>query len=351
MTIEKNSDPQPASKLLHVRCGSDIRDALKHVGERTPEMRGEFAEISDPMCHGPVPRDVDEAEFRRIRTRFIVETYGLSEEDVSRRAAAETEAFRRFRTAEHVVLWFEHDPYDQLILARLLAFIAAIEPQTSMAHRSQRIVELICIDSHPEVQRFRGLGQLSPDQLAGLWPSRTALSNPIIAAGVRVWEALRHPTPKQLASIATDDSLGFPIMQNAVRRFLQELPGTSDGLGLTERLTLEILRGGPLSGGQLFHALTTDREPMPFLGDLMYWSFLETLAGAKTPAIEFEDPETPWPKRICHLSAFGRELLEVAADFRSQPGDDRWSGGTHLGDGGPDWRWEAETSTLVELYL
>ena len=67
---------------------------------------------------------------------------------------------------EPVVLWFEHDLYDQLQLVQILAGLPA-RPEP---------VELICVGSFPGRPGFAGLGELEPDELASLWPVRTAVT-------------------------------------------------------------------------------------------------------------------------------------------------------------------------------
>ncbi|WP_372053668.1 hypothetical protein P7L74_17765 [Tistrella mobilis] len=55
------ADEEPGT--VHLRCGSDIRDGLHLAG-----FRGDFLEVSDPICHGPVPEGDD---LIRVRARFI----------------------------------------------------------------------------------------------------------------------------------------------------------------------------------------------------------------------------------------------------------------------------------------
>src|SRR6185295_19412984 len=58
--------------------------------------------------------------------------------------------------AEELILWFEHDLFDQLALARLLARLARRGlPQQ---------LTIVSIDRHPEVPSFVGLAQLRPEQ-------------------------------------------------------------------------------------------------------------------------------------------------------------------------------------------
>ncbi len=66
-----------------------------------------------------------------------------------------------------MVAWFEHDSYDQLILARCLAQFAETPPSR---------LELVTLDQYTGAMRFIGLGQLPPEALRLLWEKRTPVS-------------------------------------------------------------------------------------------------------------------------------------------------------------------------------
>src|SRR5207248_5549552 len=68
------------------------------------------------------------------------------------------------RDDAHIVLWFEHDLYDQLQLLDVLA----------LAHTAEAAPELIVIGSFPGKPSFAGLGELTANELETLWPSRRA---------------------------------------------------------------------------------------------------------------------------------------------------------------------------------
>ena len=68
-------------------------------------------------------------------------------------------ALARFHDHDEVILWFEHDLYDQLQLIQLLDWFAQQELEETR-------LSLICID------HFFGLGQLTPVQLASLFNTR-----------------------------------------------------------------------------------------------------------------------------------------------------------------------------------
>ena len=107
-------------------------------------------------------------------------------------------AERRLQSAaeryQRIVLWFEHDTYDQLILARCLAHFA---------ERPPRRLELISPGTIIRaVSRFIGLGQLPPEALRLLWGDRVPVSDGCLRAGQSVWSMLRSPDPRPLADLA-----------------------------------------------------------------------------------------------------------------------------------------------------
>ncbi|TQV75865.1 DUF1835 domain-containing protein [Denitrobaculum tricleocarpae] len=322
--------PDARSDTIHVRCGSDIRDGLKTAG-----FAGDFIEFADPYCHGPVPAGDDLPE---VRAQFISGAYGLPIEDVRARQSRETAELKEAMTRERIILWFEHDSYDQLILARILALLAEQE------HRRRRSsqVELICIDRFPVITRFNGLGQLSPAALRMLWQQRQPVTPQMLKLGTRVWDALRQTSPESLFEIARTGTPALPQMAPALLRHLQELPGLDDGLGLTERLTLKMLAEGPMTGGQLFRKLQLEREPLPYLGDLMYWSFLANLNKAEKPPIKTGTNPKPqlWPDRKIFLTPLGKELVAGRSDFQSHGAVARWVGGVEVSRHAASWRWD-----------
>src|SRR5690606_6616593 len=118
---------------------SDIRHGLELAG-----FAGPFMEFSDPFCQGPVP-DVPLPDFIETRARFIASSYRIDFPDALSRLQREYAGLATLGDYDHVELWFEHDSYDQLILAFLLDFIATLRPRTRL--------DLICVDRVPGVER------------------------------------------------------------------------------------------------------------------------------------------------------------------------------------------------------
>ncbi|MCZ4279956.1 DUF1835 domain-containing protein [Kiloniella laminariae] len=340
-TVPRLDSPQ----TLHLRCGSDIRHALEIAG-----FTGAFHEFSDPFCQGPLP-DLPLEGFLKQRADFITSAYGLDPEDTLGRQRQAYDGLDRLQDYSRVVLWFEHDSYDQLILAFLLDYIARAFPSLlspvadpdsttsgngpSPAEGLPRF-ELICVDQVPGLPDFTGLGQLAPELLIWLWENRREKITPEqLKLGTRVWNALRQPTPQALETLVTEGTAAIPPMAAALKRHLQELPDPLTGLSLTQRLTLEILdQDGPLTGGRLFGQLMREREPLPYLGDLMYWHELVMLRQAAEPLLDDNrDPDAPpqiWPDRLIHITQCGRDVLAGKANYLDLTSRDRWVGGIRV---------------------
>lgn len=328
-----------SADMVHIRCGEDIRHSLKVAG-----FAGAFVEFSDPYCQGPVPR-IDRPAFLDRRSEFIVSAYDRPLKETRDKLEAEYETVDALGAGDPVTLWFEHDSYDQLILARLLAQFSRLDERPDL--------HMICVGEVPGVQGFVGLGQLHPEVLLWLWENeRKPVTEEQLTLGALVWDAVTDPDPTHLAWIARDGTPALLLMAPALQRHLRELPSMRSGLGLTQELSLSILAGSDgqsLPAGRVFHALMTRHEPLPFLGDLMFWHVFKDLGRSSEPIIS-ADPQTaglPWPKRVFTLTDTGRQVLAGELDYLSIAGAPRWVGGVEVRPRESSWRWDEGRNAVI----
>lgn len=326
-------------RTLHIRCGSDIRERLQQAG-----LAGDFLEYSNPFCQGPVTGG---PEFLDRRVAFLAvsvgEALGLSAADLRARLEREEAGLAAANRYERVVLWFEHDGYDQLILARCLERFAVLGPPP--------VLEMVSLNHFPGGARFIGLGQLPPEALRLLWAKRRPVAWADCRVGQGVWHALTAPDPGGLAALLRQGFGSLPYMAAAVRRHLRELPGTGDGLGLTQRLALAALAEKDRTAGDVWRVLAREADPLPFLTDLILWDILGGLLTAADPAIAVT-PATaasPWSTRHLVLTDTGRAVLAGKRDWLSCGPAERWVGGVPIRPGGPAWRWD-DTADAVRCY-
>lgn len=335
--ISGDAAPDRGMTTLHIRCGSDIAPSLRQAG-----FAGDFLEYSDPLCQGPV---TDAPDWLDRRADFLAERYG---EDVQRdraRIAADLAAAEQgLRAAaqryERVVLWFEHDSYDQLILARCLAQFAEARPAR---------LDLVSAGAYPGAMRFIGLGQLPPEALRLLWNARAPVPEAALRAGRDAWAALRAPDPRALAAMAAGGVPAPPALAAALRRHCQELPWTRDGLSLTERLVLELLAERPQSVGEAYKAVMLEREPLPWMTDLMIRRLVDDMRSAPAPVFTggFEGEDRHWPQERLTITPLGRAVLAGEVDWLSLQPPERWLGGVRIA-GALCWRWDDAAESIVQ---
>lgn len=312
----------------HWRCGNDIAHSLQLAG-----FRGEFHMFADPLCMGPAP-DLPEPDFIDVRSAFVSDAFGMPIEDARRRMQAEYGDLARLSEAKRAVLWCDADAYDQLFL---IAVLAGLETPPEK-------LELIEVARVPAVERFIGIGQLAPDLLAWLWPQRRPLGADALAFARTAWKAYRSPSPQAWADIAQDATPSLPFLAPALRRQLQELPSLRDGLSLSERLVLQIVgEFGRPAFGRVFAESHGRREPLPFLGDMMFHALVRALIDAPEPLLREFDVGLDWPHRPLELTALGQRVLAGEAYWLDHAaGAGRWIGGVHVAPGRPHWALDAQ---------
>jgi hypothetical protein len=238
-----------------------------------------------------------------------------------------------FRKHQDVVLWFEHDLYDQLQLFQLLDWF---EQQDLEGIN----LDLVQINSYPGVRPFHGLGQLSGPQLARLFPMRKRVTHAQRSIATETWHAFRAEDPTNLAAISQQKFDDMPFLAAALTRFLEEYPWTSDGLSRTERQILQAAAAGKRKKTDIYME-SRKQEDVPW-GDSSVYLRLAWLTAGPNPAL------IESPKNEFSITDAGRQLLGGNADWiKLQGGIDRWLGGVHLTGDQPKWRWDSEKKTLI----
>ncbi len=314
------------ARFLHVANGSCTTRVIEAAG--LPGARSIWA---DPLYEGPVPGGLGDEELTEVRRRFLVEpdAYVPPENDLGRwRQAIDAHA-----SYDELVLWFEHDLFDQLNLIQILSRIRTRLPEA-------KAVTLVCIGSFPGHPRFKGLGELSPDELAPLFATRRPIRDSEYVLAERAWQSFREPTPEALDNLRHSDMTALPYLRPALERFLQEYPSTFDGLSRSERRLLSLASRAPIGVRAAFPRMH-DEEDAYYITDGSLADLVDTLARTTPPllVVERSDDDGALLPGTISLTDAGREVLTGRRD-RVACGLDRWLAGVHLQDGGNMWRWD-----------
>jgi hypothetical protein len=327
-------------RLLHILNGDSVRETL----ERS-QVPGAFAPYADVLHEGPVPFSSGTRATRETRVRWIAANgyapYAFAM-NMSERWDAGLASFAEF---DEVVMWFEHDLFDQLLLIRHLDWF-------SRQDMGRTKLSLICIGEFPGFEPFHGLGQLDEVQLASLLGTRELVSGEQLALGRKVWDAFTSPNPTALDTIATDDGpSALPFLAGALRRFIEDYPAVGNGLPRTERHILELLQGGESSIGDLFVAHQKTEERV-YMGDTTFWRRVRELAADPVPLVRVEGDVSEPPHGRADITDAGRAVLAGDADWVRLNGFDRWFGGVRLEaslGGDVAWRYDPLSRRLISF--
>ena len=231
--------------MLHVTNGDAAVPMLQQA------VQGEMLPWRDVLHEGPVRAGLGLDELSRERAAFIAGcgwsplssvTHDFEERDRKLKAAS---------SHEEVVLWFEHDLYDQLQLIQLLDHFAA--------HGHARLT-LVCEAEY--------LGHMAPARAAELFMRRSRVTDAQLAEGRAAWAAFTAPDPLALQRVPCSH---LRFLGAALRRHLEEFPWVGDGLSRTERA---VLRSLPAGFAEIFKAI---REDPAYLGDTVLGWHLERM--------------------------------------------------------------------------
>jgi hypothetical protein len=308
--------------MLHITNGDSTRIGLERSG-----LPGRIQPWRDVLHDGPAPSQLPVERFRRIRSEFIGSggAFG-SVADIERGYAEEDAAVTSWDGRTEMVLWFEHDLYDQLLLIRLLSML----PRNPGGR-----VSLVCSDTC--------LGPLQPNQFPALLDQRRPITPEQIALGTRAWHAFGADTPDPLVAVASSDTSALPYLAGALRRLIEEYPSDVNGLARSEHQILQAVADGARTGSEAFAACAR-MEDAVFMGDSTFRGIAERLAGGSSPLLTIgRDMSGP-----VAMTSAGRAVLAGRADAIALNGIDRWLGGVHLTPGSL-WRRSSDGALRASL--
>ncbi len=339
------ADSTPSSKTtsganltgctIHIHCGDCSADTL-----RKADVPGEVLTWFDPVLEGPTPA-VPEGEWFKLRATYLAENPDIPVETVEDGMKAlhrMDRNLKRSKDADEVVLWFDACLFDMTILLHHLDWFSRHELGDTR-------LSLLCVGEFPGFERFRGLGELTPGQLASLVPKRREITQEQLDWGRRGWGAYRSPDPRNIETFLNNSVDPLPYVGPALHRHLERFPSVCNGLNRLQNEMLECLNEDNMEFLELFRAVSEMDHP-PFFGDTYVAAELRRLATAAHPAVDVDDMGKPLAQWQLHITEFGQAVSNGIADWAKTNGVSRWLGGVHLTGHDPAWRWDAGLQRL-----
>ncbi|WP_176444905.1 sigma-70 family RNA polymerase sigma factor [Paenibacillus herberti] len=355
------------TRMLHIVNGDFVGDKLRKYG-----LEGDILVWREVYSFGPVSeRLIGEGVDRKRRAAYLEKTFGIPQAEYLEGCKYQEEKLEAYREQKgQIILWFEHDLFDQAMLAALLHRLS------EWPDAAEGRISLLCIGEYPGVEPFLGLGQLSSEQLGRLSGSWSQVSRRELELGRELWRAYTAATPLPMQQLLDGDLSPLPYAAAAFKAHLSRLPSMQDGLGIEQRTTLELLREfGPMSPLELF-GLFGPRLHQLGSGDLQYWHILRGMLRGEAPLLQMEG-ESALPLYKEDSSGLERNLLKVTEQglaalegrFQSDAADrlrdeaagpllsitmdgeqeEEWLGGVRLSAGKTCWLWDLEQQRTIEM--
>lgn len=310
-------------RIVHICHGDHTAKALALV-----DLPGEIRAWVDALDQGPLLPIADSAHYRTRAEFWAARGRGSAADIAQQLADFDKQIDEAARAADEIVLWFDHNLFEQLALVRLLSRLAR--------RGLPRQLTIVSIDRHPDVANFLTLAQLTSEQLAQRWARRAPLSRDAVDEAIAAWIAVTAADPRAIPLLMRRVR-ALPFLAGALERHLEEFPDPTSGLSRTERELLAAIARGEATVTALVRAVHAV-DPRYAISDLAVEGALAAFKriGYTTSATE--------PS----ITELGRQALAGAIDRVVQQGIDDWRGGVRLVGNGPVWRWDARERKLIE---
>jgi hypothetical protein len=324
------------TQRLNITNGDSAAGTLGEAG-----IAGKIVAWRDVLHEGPVDSSLTLNALSKQRARFISERGWGDFAHVSGDFAERDKVIQRLDYFDEVVLWFEDDLYDQLQLIQILDFFSRGSPR-------RKKLTLIQVDGY--------IPPLSSAELLKRDEARTPVTEEQYALAQKAWKAFGSDDPSRILRLLDENISALPYLAFALWRHLEEFPSVANGLSRSEREALTAVEEGHATPVAAFMEVATKQESI-FLGDIIFYSYLERLSGKKNPLLTWAnggavisptaENSREFVKRELKVTPLGRDVLAGRKNWQNINTESRWLGGVEVEPGDKGWRWDSDERVVV----
>jgi hypothetical protein len=315
--------------MIHLVAGDSALGTLKETS-----VPGEKFSVDDILVEGPIVDELHSDSSWEKRADYLDRYFSIPKGQYLSGNALRRRILEQSLAHDEIVLWFEFDLHCQANLLYFLNWFAS----RSLGHTR---LSLICPETFPGHDRFRGLGELRGDELESLFPQRAEVTHLQKQTAQLAWQAYGSSDPRAIEKLLQSDTSALPLLAPALSTHLERFPSTANGLGSLGQKTLEILAGESIEFRKLFPRVSGTHEIFRHgMGDLTLLSYLKMWSMGPSPLIQTNG-------RI-EITSAGRAVIENRADAIQCIGIDVWYGGVHFTPKNP-WRWDTAAHCLTGI--
>ncbi len=314
-------------EILNITNGDSAVEIMQRA-----DIPGVFLPWRDVLHDGPVPEGLSLQALSGVRAKFIASRGWGKAEQIKKGFVARDRILEDCERYERVILWFEHDLYDQLQLLQILDWIHVHKPDIPLS--------MICTDNY--------LGMLSPAEMQDLVQFEVPITQTHLSLASKAWAAFRSSTPEKWSALRHVDTSALPFLEGAIIRQLEEYPSVLNGLSRTAQQALQIIASGVRHPGKIF-AQNQQLETRIFMGDASFWIILQALLDSAPSLLESsKNQRLIWPAlkdSQLSITPAGEKVLAGKSHWLDISSPDYWIGGVHLTQENL-WCWDSSSNTI-----
>lgn len=323
-----NNSRGPMSTILNITNGDSTVEIMKQAN-----IAGDFLPWRDVLHEGPVPDKLSLEQLSKVRAEFIVGRGWGKPETVAEGFIQRDQLLKSYDKYEKVLLWFEHDLYDQLQLTQILDWLHS-NPSSGTT------LSMVCTD--------RYLGLQTVQEMERMIQYEEVVSESQLTLASKAWSAFRSHSPLQWFKLLDADLSALPFLKGAVLRLLEEYPNSSNGLSRTEEQALSIISSGENLPGAVF-ARNQQLEERVFMGDASFWCILNELIQSDPPLLDLsagcEVNSSGLAEQRLTINQTGKDVLAGKLNWLDVSNTNKWIGGVHLNSNNV-WSWNAKSRSI-----
>ncbi len=303
------------------------------VGSKIGNLPGDVLVWREMYDFGPLSEDITEENWIHRRAHFFEKKLAIPAALFIRNCEVQNRYLDEIPKDKEIVLWFEHDRYDQTMLMYLL---------NKLSKKQCMNLSMVTINEYEGVEPFYGLGQLSSQQLKELYNlKKQPISDEQIKEAITGWRAYTSRNPTEIEKWMASSNQKLPFLKQALQSHLSYFPSIHTGLNEVETLVVDYLDKNTCLFEKLFQSINQKRNN-DGISDLYFAAILNEMMNGSYPLLECDYPlpnyHNPEPKSKLRLTSKGLDVLYGQKNHFEFVDRDWWIGGVYQKEN--KWSWD-----------
>jgi hypothetical protein len=308
-------------KILNIVNGDRAVEIMKKA-----HINGDFLPWNDFLHEGPVPKSASLHKLSEIRVNFIHQKGIGFLKEVEENFYQRDKLLESYHRYKKIILWFEHDLYDQLQLLQVLSWFQSNKIEN---------IKLTIISTHNYI------GECSKDEIVKLLCYEQNIERQHLTLAKKAWSAFQEPNPIAWFQLLNSNTDSLPFLKDSIQRMIEEFPNTRNGLSRSEHQALLTISKEIHNPQEIFNRCQ-NHEKQKFMGDIIFWKILDDF-------IENKIISSKKNGQILNITKLGNHLLNGDINYLHIKPIHRWIGGTKLTNDNV-WCWNIKKKRIDKYY-